>query len=180
MPCPSHSPWLDNFNYIWRRVTGYEALHYAVFSNLLSLHPSSVQIFPSAPCSQTPSVYVPPLMSEIKFHTHMKPQGKLQFCILSIHYIYTKSLCMFTPELAGGRAGKGHGQTPYACIITAVSSWCGIYNNFIMLCEIIVRDYADRTLLALVARSTNSAGRWIWQQYSFCRQLSSFLVNMPI
>jgi hypothetical protein len=31
--------------------------HYAVFSNLLSLHLSSVQLFSSGPCSQTPSVY---------------------------------------------------------------------------------------------------------------------------
>jgi hypothetical protein len=45
---------------------GEEVPHYAVFSNLLSLHLSSVQIF-SAPCSQTPSVYVPPLTSETKF-----------------------------------------------------------------------------------------------------------------
>jgi hypothetical protein len=44
--------------------TRYEAPPYVVFSNLLSLHPSSVQIFSSAPCSQAPSVYVYPLMSE--------------------------------------------------------------------------------------------------------------------
>jgi hypothetical protein len=43
----------------------YEA-HYALFFNLLSLHPSSVQIISLASCSQTPSVHVPPLMPEAK------------------------------------------------------------------------------------------------------------------
>jgi hypothetical protein len=44
--------------------TSYEAPHYAVFSNILSLHLSSVKIFSPATCSQTPSAYVPPLMSD--------------------------------------------------------------------------------------------------------------------
>jgi hypothetical protein len=39
--------------------TNYEAPHYTVFSNLLSLHLSSVQIFSWTPCSQTHTVYVP-------------------------------------------------------------------------------------------------------------------------
>jgi hypothetical protein len=43
IPCPSHPPWIDHSNY--------------VFSNLPSLHLSWDQIFSSAPCSQTPSVY---------------------------------------------------------------------------------------------------------------------------
>jgi hypothetical protein len=36
----------------------------------------SVQIF-SAPCSQTPSAYVPPSIEEAKVHTYTEPQAKL-------------------------------------------------------------------------------------------------------
>jgi hypothetical protein len=56
MACPSPPFWLDYSNYIWRSVKfTYETSH-SVISNLPSLHLSSVQLFPSAPCSQTPSV----------------------------------------------------------------------------------------------------------------------------
>jgi hypothetical protein len=59
------------------KTTSYEAPHYAAFFTLKSFHSSKFQIFSSAPCSQTPSVYVPAIMSETKFHTHTEPQLKL-------------------------------------------------------------------------------------------------------
>jgi hypothetical protein len=46
------------------------------FPNLLSLHPSLVLIFFLALCSQTHWVYVHPLMSGTKFHTHAKSNAK--------------------------------------------------------------------------------------------------------
>jgi hypothetical protein len=41
--------------------------------------PLSVQIFSPAPCTQTPSFYVPPLMAETKFHIHTEQIGRLKF-----------------------------------------------------------------------------------------------------
>jgi hypothetical protein len=58
------------------KFSSYEAPHYIIFSNILSLHLSSVQIFSSTSCSQTPAVCVPPVMSQTKFHTHTEPRAK--------------------------------------------------------------------------------------------------------
>jgi hypothetical protein len=63
--------------------TNYEIPHYAVFSSLPSLHLSSVKIFSSTPCSQTPSVYVPQLMTKTKLHTHRNPKAKYYFIYLN-------------------------------------------------------------------------------------------------
>jgi hypothetical protein len=57
--------------------TNHEALRSAIFSTLQSLHSSSIQTFTYAPCSQTFSVYVPPLISDFKFSSHTKQQAQL-------------------------------------------------------------------------------------------------------
>jgi hypothetical protein len=73
--CPANLTLLDLIVLIiLANSTSYEASHCAVFFNLLPFHPILVQIFSSAPFSQTPAVYVPPLMAETKFHTHTKSQ----------------------------------------------------------------------------------------------------------
>jgi hypothetical protein len=69
MPCPSHPPWLDNSSYNGWRVHVMKLL-------TEQLYPSS-RTFSLAPCSQTRSVFVPPLMSAIKIHTNADPQAKL-------------------------------------------------------------------------------------------------------
>jgi hypothetical protein len=54
---PVSSFWFDRINEIDKEHKLW-APHYAVFSSLLPVHPSYVQIFCSTPCSQTPSIWV--------------------------------------------------------------------------------------------------------------------------
>jgi hypothetical protein len=95
MPCPSHPPWLDHSNYTWGRIQVIKLLNTHFSPNNLSRHLSLGQIFSSRPCSQTPSVCVPPLMSETKFHTHKKTTDNIKFCLNGLngrkHYPYSFS-----------------------------------------------------------------------------------------
>jgi hypothetical protein len=76
---PAHLIHLDFINLIILvKSTNYAAPHYAVFSVLLSVHPSQIQTFSSAPCSQTPSMYVLTFGTETKFQTHTE-QVRLYF-----------------------------------------------------------------------------------------------------
>jgi hypothetical protein len=78
MPRRTNSLRLDNSNYTWRRVQIMQ-LHLRTFPHLPNNHPSIVQIFSLASCSQTPSVYAPPLMLEINFYTHTEPEPNYSF-----------------------------------------------------------------------------------------------------
>jgi hypothetical protein len=59
---PSTSIW--SFLLYLAKSASYEASQCAIFSSLILCQPSSIQKFSSAPCSQTLSVCVSPLMSE--------------------------------------------------------------------------------------------------------------------
>jgi hypothetical protein len=82
--------------------TSYEAPDYAVFSNLISLHPFSVQIFSSAPYSQTPSVCVPLLMSETQFHTPTN-HGKNYTFVDSSFYVFRQQTRRQDSRLNGSK-----------------------------------------------------------------------------
>jgi hypothetical protein len=53
MPCPSHSPWLDHPNYIWRRVQIMKVFITNLFPSVLPILPSSIQISPQHGLIQT-------------------------------------------------------------------------------------------------------------------------------
>jgi hypothetical protein len=58
---------------------GLRNFHYSIFSILLALPVSEIQIFLSAPCSQIPSNSVPPVGYDTAFNTEIKQQVKLLF-----------------------------------------------------------------------------------------------------
>jgi hypothetical protein len=75
---PSHPPWLDHSNYVWRGLHIMKLLIMQFFfQSPITSSLFSPDILTSAPCSQTPSVCVFPLMSDTKFCIHTKPQVKL-------------------------------------------------------------------------------------------------------
>jgi hypothetical protein len=104
--CPAHLILLDLIILIILGKNTHYIDPHAVFCTLPSLNPPSVQIFSSAPCSQTPSVCVPCVMSETKFHTHTEPKAKF----LSYIFKFLRSLKADKTE-GSGPNGSMHYQT---------------------------------------------------------------------
>jgi hypothetical protein len=80
--CIAH-PWLDHLNSIWWNSQVWSSS----LCNFLWLPVTSfllVQIFSTAPCSQTLPIYVYTLRWETKLHTHTKQQG----CFLLHHNVH--------------------------------------------------------------------------------------------
>jgi hypothetical protein len=84
---PSHLPWFDYPNNTWGN-KNHEATHYEIFSIILLLSLSQVQMSSSASCSRTSSVCVVQLVWETNFHALTKQVHKIiVLCILSLIYL---------------------------------------------------------------------------------------------
>ena len=90
-------------------------LHYP-----FTLFPLS-QISSSAPCSRTPSAYIPPSTWEAKFHTHTKQQATLWFCIF-------QSLCFWI------QTGRQKTRDRKVASIPPVPSVVDLFMNGILIC----------------------------------------------
>jgi hypothetical protein len=75
MPRKFHTPLIDHSHYTWRKVQIMKLLVMQFSPPFRRFIPLRSKISSSAPCSQTPSVYISPLMSETKYHTHTEPEA---------------------------------------------------------------------------------------------------------
>jgi hypothetical protein len=81
-------------NYTCRRVQIMQLLFMQFSPPSCHCIPLRYNIFFSAPCSETPSVYVPTLMSGTMFHTHIEPQAKLVLYIPTFTFFTLIPCCI--------------------------------------------------------------------------------------
>jgi hypothetical protein len=138
--------------------------HYAILSSLRSLRASQARIFSSAPCSETSSICVLPLMWESRFHTHFRKMETYSFAYVNIYVLNsrTKEKWFWTARQYAFRDVNFLNATLSCHHRSQVSELCHIFSGFIsylyimsFTCGLVTRHEHSVLTSAFTSRSVS-------------------------